>query len=59
MKEFHEIIDSIQNDKRVRAVILRSNQPGMFCAGANLKERLAMKTPEEALDFIRSMRGLG
>ncbi|GJP43191.1 hypothetical protein CLOM_g2689 [Closterium sp. NIES-68] len=40
----------------VRAVIIRSAVEGVFCAGADLKERKSM-TMEEAEAFVSSLRG--
>ncbi|CAI5508885.1 unnamed protein product [Closterium sp. Naga37s-1] len=40
----------------VRAVIIRSALDGVFCAGADLKERKGM-TQEEAEAFVSSLRG--
>lgn len=37
-----EILDKLQESNQVRALILRSELPGIFCAGANLKERQMM-----------------
>ena len=52
-KEFaHQIeckVASIRNeDRKLRAVIVKSSVPGIFCAGADLKERLRMKEEEVA-----------
>lgn len=38
-------------------IILRSSQPGMFCAGADLKERKGM-TKEEGEAFVRKLRAI-
>lgn len=35
---FTEAVEALKHDKSVRAVIVRSNVPGIFCAGADLKE---------------------
>ncbi|KAI8873761.1 ClpP/crotonase [Ramicandelaber brevisporus] len=42
-------------DKDVRAVILRSSVDGVFCAGADLKERIHM-SPAEVTEFLSSLR---
>ncbi|CAZ83649.1 unnamed protein product [Tuber melanosporum] len=39
-----------------RALILASNVPGVFCAGADLKER-ANFTPEQTATFLANLRG--
>lgn len=36
----------LMNGSPIRALILRSNVPGIFCAGANLKERLTMNNKQ-------------
>jgi methylglutaconyl-CoA hydratase len=35
-------LDAVAFDKNVRSLIFRSTTPGMFCAGADLKERSKM-----------------
>ncbi|PWW73196.1 ClpP/crotonase [Tuber magnatum] len=39
-----------------RTLILASNVPGVFCAGADLKERAAF-TPEQTATFLANLRG--
>ncbi|KAK4315123.1 hypothetical protein Pmani_013636 [Petrolisthes manimaculis] len=56
LKEFKEAIDDVQHDRNVRVVLLRSLVPGVFCAGADLKERAKMK-PEEVGPFVSKARG--
>lgn len=50
-------LDVLAHDKSVRAIIIRSMLPNVFCAGADLKERAAM-TPQEVHRFVNSLRGL-
>lgn len=52
-----ESVHSVRFDKDVRAVIIRSMVPGIFCAGADLKERLTMK-PSEVGPFVARLRAL-
>ena len=51
MRLFESHIDSLSNDPNVRAVVLRSVVPKVFCAGADLKERKQM-TEEEVPMFV-------
>lgn len=59
LNQFQKAIETVKHDMGVRAVIIRSEVPGIFCAGADLKERAKM-TPEEVrhralavlIDFI-------
>ena len=46
MAELRDALDQVQYDRKVRVVILRSVVPNVFCAGADLKERLGM-APQE------------
>ncbi|MDK2413677.1 enoyl-CoA hydratase-related protein, partial [Aphanizomenon sp. 202] len=46
LKEFMEAIEDVRHSRDVRVVVLRSLVPGIFCAGADLKERAKMM-PEE------------
>ena len=36
---FTEALESLRHNKDVRTVIIKSSVPGIFCAGADLKER--------------------
>lgn len=52
------LLDSIEllaHDKNVRVVILRSLVPGIFCAGADLKERSTM-TVQDVGRFVSKLR---
>jgi len=55
MHEFRSALDAVRFDKDVRAVILRSAVDGVFCAGADLKERATM-TPPEVAAFVYGLR---
>jgi len=51
-----EAINEIKFSNTVRVAIIRSEVPGVFCAGADLKERATMK-PEEVGPFVSMLRG--
>ncbi|KAG6458318.1 enoyl-CoA hydratase domain-containing protein 2, mitochondrial [Manduca sexta] len=53
MKEVNQII---REDTKLSVVILHSLVPGIFCAGANLKERFKM-SDDEVAKFVRGLRG--
>ncbi|KAG0722573.1 Methylglutaconyl-CoA hydratase, mitochondrial [Chionoecetes opilio] len=55
LKEFMEGIENVRHDRSVRVVLVRSMVPGVFCAGADLKERAKMK-PEEVGPFVAKAR---
>ncbi|KAJ2138108.1 hypothetical protein IW139_000920 [Coemansia sp. RSA 353] len=48
-------LSSIRSDSTVRALVLRSSVPRVFCAGADLKER-ALMTPSEVEQFLYDMK---
>lgn len=52
-----ETIESLKHDKSVKAVILRSLVPGIFCAGADLKERAKM-SPSDVGPFVSKLRAM-
>lgn len=56
-QSLHECFDNVASDSSARVVILRSLVPKVFCAGANLKERILM-TEEEVKSFVNSLRSL-
>lgn len=57
VQNFCKTLDVLAHDKNVRVVIIRSLVPGVFCAGADLKER-AKLSPAEVARFVTSLRGL-
>lgn len=54
---FTEALESLKHDKTVKAVIVRSLVPGIFCAGADLKERAKM-APSEVGPFVSKLRAM-
>ena len=56
MSEFTGALTRLQHCKTTRCVILRSSVDGVFCAGADLKERKEM-TQHEAGIFVSGLRG--
>jgi len=57
MRLFEDAMELITRDHKLRAVILRSIVPGVFCAGADLKERRTMKESDVPL-FVGKARML-
>ncbi|CAD6192783.1 unnamed protein product [Caenorhabditis auriculariae] len=55
MVQFRQILDDIKFDKETKVVILKSDIPGTFCTGADLKERKEMST-DEVPKFVDSLR---
>jgi len=54
---FEKHMDTLAVDRNVRAVVLRSLVPGVFCAGADLKERRKMSEADVPL-FVGKARML-
>ncbi|KAL9822564.1 methylglutaconyl-CoA hydratase, mitochondrial isoform 3-T4 [Geothlypis trichas] len=46
VKMMSKAMDALKSDKKVRTVVFRSEVPGIFCAGADLKERAKMHSSE-------------
>lgn len=57
LQEITEAVNHLKFDKNLRVLIIRSLVPGVFCAGADLKERAQMKEWEVA-PFVAGIRGL-
>ena len=53
--EMQGTLSLLSQDPSVRVMILHSLVPGVFCAGADLKERGAM-SPEETMAFVQQLR---
>ncbi|CAH0719699.1 unnamed protein product, partial [Brenthis ino] len=55
LKAMKEVNQLIREDTKISVVVLHSLVRGIFCAGANLKERLKMNDDEVA-NFVRGLR---
>lgn len=55
MADFRIILDELRFDTNARCLIVRSACPGVFCAGADLKERREMDELEVA-QFVHGLR---
>jgi methylglutaconyl-CoA hydratase len=55
IEEMEAALAALAEDVSVRVVVLHSLVSGVFCAGADLKERAGM-TPEEASAFVSRLR---
>jgi len=52
-----DAVDAVRFDVNARVIVLRSTTPGIFCAGADLKERAKMQ-PQEVGPFVSKARKL-
>ncbi|XP_024210222.2 methylglutaconyl-CoA hydratase, mitochondrial-like [Pan troglodytes] len=57
IKMLSKAVDALKSDKKVRTIIIRSEVPGIFCAGADLKERAKMSSSEVGL-FVSKVRAV-
>ncbi|XP_041446406.1 enoyl-CoA hydratase domain-containing protein 2, mitochondrial isoform X2 [Xenopus laevis] len=57
VSEFFDTVDSLRHDSSVRVVVVKSSTRGIFCAGADLKERAEMDNAEASL-FVQQLRKL-
>ena len=55
MQLVDELHDAIREHAGARCVIVRSEEPGMFCAGADLKERKSMDE-DTVKQFLKDLR---
>lgn len=55
LAELREAVRALSPDPSVRVVVIHSLVAGVFCAGADLKERADM-TPDEAASFVQGIR---
>ncbi|KAF2071221.1 hypothetical protein CYY_007455 [Polysphondylium violaceum] len=55
MKQFRQHLNELRFCPTTRVVIIKSMVEGVFCSGADLKERAQM-TPIEAAQFVHSLR---
>lgn len=57
VSQMRELMSSLSHDSALRVVVFRSMVPGVFCAGADLKERARMDNTQSDL-FVHSLRSL-
>uniref|UniRef100_A0A8D1M101 AU RNA binding methylglutaconyl-CoA hydratase n=1 Tax=Sus scrofa TaxID=9823 RepID=A0A8D1M101_PIG len=57
VKMLSKAVDALKSDKKVRTIIVRSEVPGIFCAGADLKERVKMHSSEVG-PFVSKLRAV-
>ncbi|XP_072919093.1 LOW QUALITY PROTEIN: enoyl-CoA hydratase domain-containing protein 2, mitochondrial [Hemitrygon akajei] len=55
--QLEEVVENLQKDKSVRVVLFKSQIKGVFCAGADLKERAQMSNTEVG-QFVHKLRSL-
>ena len=53
--DMNRVLDELESDNKVRSAILMASEPGFFCAGADLKERLKM-TGEQSWETSNRLR---
>ncbi|WP_243304502.1 enoyl-CoA hydratase-related protein [Geothrix oryzisoli] len=56
MAEFRQALADLRFDPAARVVVVHSLVPGVFCAGADLKERAGM-SQGETVTFVHGLRG--
>lgn len=57
VSQMRELVSSLSTDSTARVVVFRSLVPGVFCAGADLKERALMDNTQSDL-FVHGLRSL-
>jgi methylglutaconyl-CoA hydratase len=57
VEELSENLKTVRFDKETRVLIIKSEVPGIFCSGADLKERATM-TQSEGEAFVYKLRSL-
>ncbi|XP_019752397.1 enoyl-CoA hydratase domain-containing protein 2, mitochondrial [Hippocampus comes] len=57
VSQMKELVSMVSSDSAVRVLVFRSLIPGVFCAGADLKERALMNSQESDL-FVHGLRSL-
>jgi methylglutaconyl-CoA hydratase len=55
LSEFNAAVSELQNDSKLRAIVVKSTVDKVFCAGADLKERATMADSEVA-PFVQKLR---
>jgi methylglutaconyl-CoA hydratase len=55
VRELAEALDTLRQEPTTRCLVVRSSVPGVFCAGADLKERAGM-TQRETVEFVSLLR---
>jgi len=53
LTRFAEVLEEIEKDRALRAAVIASRAPGSFMAGADIREFLAVETPEQVRAVVR------
>ncbi|KAF2895523.1 hypothetical protein ILUMI_10652 [Ignelater luminosus] len=51
------VVDDVLNNETIKVLIIKSSVPGVFCAGADLKERIN-KSLKESIKLSNTLRGM-
>lgn len=57
IRRLEDAVEESKNDQTLRCVLIRSSSSGIFCAGADLKERRNM-TLEESSNTVKRLRSV-
>ncbi|MBH38183.1 hypothetical protein CL658_04035 [bacterium] len=54
MERLSAYFNKVKDDSTVKCLVIRSDKPSMFIAGADIKEIQKLSTPEETLELVRT-----
>ena len=57
VSKLQRILGDLAKDSGLKAVVLRSGASGVFCAGADLKERIGMEE-QEVMEFLANLKAV-
>ena len=53
MRQFHELIHQIKADSSIEFLLLKSNKPGIFIAGADIAEIQSISSGEDMMQLLK------
>ena len=58
MRQFHELIHQIKADSSIEFLLLKSNKPGIFIAGADIAEIQSISSGEDMMQLLKKANGI-
>ena len=58
MQQFHDLIQKIKADSSIEFLLLKSNKPGIFIAGADIAEIQSISSSKDMMQLLKKANGI-
>ena len=56
MMEFARVVDELERSTDIKRIVIASAKPGVFIAGADVSEFSKVTSPDQAKEYVETMR---